>query len=120
MSKKYPLSRSIKMDDEEYEKIRQKKLSELQRNFGSNEQEEPSDVELDKQKKTLLKRVLTPEAFGRIERVKLAHSDLASKVEDYVLLLLQSGKINHMISDEEIKMLLRKLNPEKEIRIKRK
>jgi DNA-binding TFAR19-related protein (PDSD5 family) len=108
------------MDDEEYARIRQKKLSELQRSFESSQQEELSDTELEKQKKALLKRILTPEAYGRIERVKLAYSDLASKVEDYILLLLQSGRINHIISDEEVKMLLRKLNPEKEIRIRRK
>jgi programmed cell death protein 5 len=108
--------------DEEYEKLRRRRLAELQKEIGEvGEVGVGSEEEqIEKQRRLLLRQLLTPEAIGRLERVKIGHSDLGRKVEDYILLLAQSNKLTHQIDDEELKSLLMKLTPRKEIKIRRK
>jgi programmed cell death protein 5 len=109
--------------DKEYEKLRRRRLAKLQKEIGEvgeaeGELEEGEEVE--KQRRLFLRQLLTSQALGRLERVRLGHSELGRKVEDYLLLFAQSGKLTHQVNDEELKSLLMKLTQRKEIKIKRK
>jgi DNA-binding TFAR19-related protein (PDSD5 family) len=108
--------------DKEYERLRQKRLAELQGEVGETVGvEEPSDAEqVERQRQLILRQLLTSEALSRVETVKLGHPDLAKKVEDYLILLLKAGRLEHKITEEELKLLLIRLNPKREIKIRRK
>ncbi len=106
--------------DEELENIRKKKIQELQMAYQQRAAVEEGKKEMDTQKQMILGQILTQEAKERLERVKIAKPELAENVENQLLLLLQSGRLNERIDDETLKMILRKLGSRREIKIERR
>lgn len=82
---------------------------------------EESDVakaeKLEFLKKTLLKKILSKQAWERLSRIKLVKADLVAQLELYLIQLYQSGKIKSEISDEQLKMILETLSSKKEFKI---
>jgi programmed cell death protein 5 len=69
----------------------------------------------------LLRRVLTPEARERLGRIRLAKPDVAQAVEQQVLSLAASGRLQRAIDDTTLRALLERITPERrEINITRR
>lgn len=111
-------------DDRELEELRRKRLMELQREALSNEEnarrEEEERKALQKERQEILKRFLTPEAIQRLSNVRLARPEVAENVENQILSLAQTGRLNRMITDAELKAILAKLTEKREIKIERR
>ncbi len=110
---------------DELEEIRRRKLMELQAQRERELEELARQQELAKrieeQKKAILRAILEPEARERLSRIKLAHPEIAEAVENQLIALAQSGRIQRKITDEMLKELLRRALPKKrETRIIRK
>lgn len=112
-------------EDEELERLRYKRLQELQAEqelaVQDAETEEHRANELEAQRKMLLRKILTPEARERLARLKLARPDFATAVEQQLILIAQTGRLGEQINDEMLRQILKKLQPKKkEITIKRR
>jgi programmed cell death protein 5 len=111
------------MDD--LEEIRRRKLMELQaqrqREMEELQRQEELRRQIEAQKKAILRAILEPEAKERLARIRLAHPEVAEAVENQLIALAQSGRINQKISDELLKEILKRAMPKKrETRIIRK
>ena len=110
--------------DEELEKLRKKKLQELQRQQELQESLEDQDEqqeEFEKQKKMILRAILTPAARERLGRIKIARPEIVESIENQLIMAAQSGQLKNKINDEQLRMLLSKAIPKKrEFKIKRR
>ena len=111
--------------DEELEKLRKKKMQELQSQIdlqGSyEEQEEQQKKEFDEKKKQILRGLLTNQARERLGRIKVARPEFAENIENQLIMLAQSGQLKNKINDEQLRMLLQKILPKKrDIKINRR
>ncbi|RLF50193.1 MAG: DNA-binding protein [Thermoplasmata archaeon] len=110
--------------DEELEKLRRKRLQELQQQAAlqeSLEEEELRRQEFEEQKKMILRRILTADARERLGRVKIARPEIAENIENQLILLAQQGQLKNKINDEQLRMLLSKVIPKKrDIKIRRR
>jgi programmed cell death protein 5 len=69
----------------------------------------------------MLRRILTPEARERLGRIRLAKPDVANAVEQQVISLAASGRLQRMIDDVTLRALLERLMPDRrEITITRR
>ena len=108
-------------EDEELEAIRRKKLQEMQSDYAQQQAGAEQQRQLEAQKQTLLRQITTPEARERLGRVKLSRPDVAGMVEDQIISLAASGRLDRQIDDELMRILLEKLIPKKrEIKIERR
>ena len=109
--------------DEELEKLRKKKLQELQHQLSSQEEEEQDlqKEEFEKHKKQILRTILTTPARERLGRIKVARPEMAESIENQLIMLAQSGELKNKINDEQLRMLLSRIMPKKrDIKIKRR
>ena len=60
-----------------------------------------------------MRAILEPEAKERLSRVKLAHPELAEAVENQLVYLAQSGRIQSKITDKMLVEILRRIQPKK-------
>ena len=65
------------------------------------------------QMQMVLMQILEPDARERLNTIKLTKPDFAGAVEQQLVALAQSGRLNQKITDAQLKDLLRKLAPEK-------
>ncbi len=108
-------------EDPELEEIRRRKLAEVQQQQDYQEQAMRQADMVDAQRQQILRGILTPEARERLGRLKIAYPDIANQVEDRIIMLAQSGRLNTMIDDATLKEILSLVAPSKrEITIKRK
>lgn len=110
--------------DEELEKLRQEKMEQLQEQQGGEGADEARQAQRDQmeaQKKALLRKHLTDGARKRLNTVKMSKPEFGEQVEQQVLGLAQSGRIQDKIDEEQMKELLKELRPdEKSFDIKRR
>ena len=108
-------------EDPELEEIRRRKLMELQQQAEYQEQAAQQAELVEAQRQQVLRSVLTPEARERLGNLKIAYPDIAMQVEDRIIMLAQSGRLNTMIDDPTLKEILARVVPSKrEITIQRK
>ncbi|MEM4311315.1 MAG: DNA-binding protein [Nitrososphaerales archaeon] len=70
-------------------------------------------------KERLLRLVFTSEARERLANVRMVRPEIAEAVENHVIQLYTSGKLNRALTDEELKQLLLALQKDKrEFRIR--
>ncbi len=107
---------------DELEEIRRRKLMELQRQRELEElQKEEMRRQYEAQKRAILRVILEPEAKERLSRLKLAHPEIAEAVENQLIYLAQSGRIQSKITDKMLVEILKRVQPKKrETRIIRK
>jgi len=109
------------MNDEELEKLRRKKLQELQQQINQSIEQEVQQREIEEMRRIILRSILTPEAKERLSNIRIARPAIAEQIENQLILLAQSGRLRSKVTDEQLRMLLEKLLPKKrEIRIRRR
>jgi len=111
--------------DEELEKIKKKRLQELQQQASYQEsieeQQEDQKKQFEEQKKRILRTILTSKARERLGRIKIARPELVENIENQLLMAVQGGQLKNKINDEQLRMLLKKSLPKKrDIKIKRR
>lgn len=109
-------------DDKELEELRRKRLMDLQNQAvsGQDMREEAERRAADKEKQDVVKRFVTPEAYERLTNVKLVRPDIVENVENQIIMLAQSGRLNRLITDAEVKSLLARLSEKRETKIERR
>lgn len=107
--------------DDELEAIKKQKLKELEQEQAAFEQQELNEQmlraqqkEMDTQKKAILRQVLTQKARERLGTLRLAHPELVDSLEHQLIRAAQS--LDRQIDDATLKMLLRKMIPQKKER----
>ena len=104
------------IDDEELERIRQRKMEELQRRIA--EEEERARRELERQ--AAMRVILTPEARQRLANLRLVKPELVAQLEEQLIQLANTGRIKMPITDEILKQILLRLSSSRRrIRIRR-
>ena len=100
--------------DEDIEEIRQKKMEQLKEQQGGQEEEamQAQRQQAEAQKKAILWQHLTDGARKRLNTVKMSKPETGEKVEQQIIALAQSGRIQGKIDEEKMKELLRELTPD--------
>jgi programmed cell death protein 5 len=109
---------------EDLEKLRKKRLQELQQQASLQEdleEKEAQKKQFEEQKKMVLRSILTTEARERLGRIKVARPEIVESIENQLIMAAQSGQLKNKITDEQLRMLLSKTIPKKrDIKIKRR
>lgn len=99
------------VDEDELDEIRERKLDQL-RDQGSEEAEE-RQAAVEAQRKAVLRKILTEEARQRLGRLRVGYPDFAESVEDQLIMLAQSGRLQgRTIDDDTLKTILQRLRPD--------
>ena len=107
------------IDEEELELLRRRRLANLRRG-ASEEKSAEAQEELESQKQTILRSILTPEARQRLANIKMVKKDFANQLELQLIQLAQTGKLRIPISDGQLKEALTHLQSQrKDIKIRR-
>jgi len=102
--------------DEELQRLREEKMEELkEQQAGGEEQQEAMEAQREQaeaQKKAILRQHLTDGARKRLNTVKMSKPDVGEKVEQQLVALAQSGRIQDKIDEDQMKQLLSELTPD--------
>jgi programmed cell death protein 5 len=104
-------------NDEEIDELRKKKLEQLkeqQQGGGDEEAREAQRQQADAQKQAILRQTLTDGARQRLNSVKMSKPEFAERVEQQVVALAQSGRVQGQIDEEQMKSLLQELQPDQQ------
>lgn len=109
----------------ELRRRRMRQLQEMQANEAANAQayaaQEADAQRREAERSEVLRRILTPEARERLGRIRLAKPEVASAVEQQLISLAASGRIQRQIDDATLRSLLERIAPERrEINITRR
>ena len=99
-------------DDDELDRIRKRKLEEMQRSAQENQMGEENRRQSDQEearRQQVLRQILSSEARERLNTLKLVRPDLVDNVENQLVQLAGMGRINRVIGDEELKNILSRL-----------
>ncbi len=108
-------------DEDELEAIRRRRIQELQAQAQQQVFQEQQAAAVRAQRDALLRQILTPEARERLGRIELAYPEVAESVENQLLSLAQSGRLQTAIDDRTLQEILRRVVPKKrEIKIERR
>ncbi len=110
-------------DEDELERIREQKKKQLKEQAGEADQEalEQQRQQQEAQKKAILRQNLTDGARKRLNTVKMSKPEVGQQVEQQVIALAQSGRLQGQIDEEKMKALLKELTPDsKSFDIKRR
>ena len=100
--------------DEELQELREKKMEQLKERQGGEEAEaaEAQRQQAEAQKKAMLRKALTDGARKRLNTVQMSKPQFGEKVEQQIVALAQSGRLNGKIDEEKMKELLEEMKPE--------
>ncbi|MCE4617512.1 MAG: DNA-binding protein [Desulfurococcales archaeon] len=93
------------VDDEELAEIRRRKIQQMREEAKKAELEK----QLEAQRQAILRRILTEKARERLNNVKLVRPELARLVEDQLIALAQSGRVQLPIDEDLVKNILAEL-----------
>jgi programmed cell death protein 5 len=88
--------------DEELEALKLRKLAEMRKKL-EEEREKRARIE------AVLRQILTPEARERLYNLRLVKPELATMLEEQLVLLAQSRRIPIPVTDEFLKKILSEL-----------
>ncbi len=106
---------------DELERIRQRKLRELQERQAAarSNTPDPSDADMaeeaarqDAAIESFLQQVLEPEARERLTRIRMSRPDFANKVIQQLAALAQAGRLPGRLTDEQFRQILAQLTPQ--------
>ncbi len=104
------------MGDDELAELRKRRMAQMQQQAGD---QQAMQEELERQQKMksqiqmILMQVLEPDARERLNTIKLTKPEFAGAVEQQLVALAQSGRLQKKITDAQLKELLRQLAPAK-------
>ena len=100
--------------DEELEELRQKKMEQLKDRQGGEGEDarEAQRQQAEAQKEAMLKQALTDGARKRLNTVKMSKPQFGEKVEQQVVALAQSGRLQGRIDEEKMKDILEEMKPD--------
>ena len=102
---------------DELEELKKKKLQELQQkqqeSLQNQAQEQAQLQQQIEQLEAAVKQFFTKEALQRYGNLKAAHPEKAVQVLVVLGQLMQSGKITSKITDDQLKELLKQIEPKK-------
>jgi programmed cell death protein 5 len=108
-------------DDPELEAIRQRRMAELQQQAAAQQnrsQQEEQARQAEAQKQAILRKIMLPEARDRLANVRLVDPQQAANVENQLIRLYQSGRLQTAVTEPMLKELLQSMAPrEREINI---
>ena len=118
----------------ELDEIRKRRMAELQQQAAMNadpqqmaqqqlaqQQAAQQQAEIEAQLKQAMKQILTPEARGRLDNLRLTKPELVMNIEIQLLQSAQAGSLRGKVTDEQLKVLLKNLMGQKrEIHITRR
>jgi programmed cell death protein 5 len=108
--------------DSELAELRRRRLQQLQQMQTSQNPEvmnaayAQQQAERDRreaERSEALRRLMTPEARERLGRIRLAKPDVAQAVEQQVLALAASGRLQRAIDDVTLRAILERVMPER-------
>ena len=113
------------MEDPELEALRQRRFAEMQANqqqaVAQQQAAEDQRRQMEIQKQAILRQILAPEARDRLSNVRVANPELANSVEMQLIGLVQSGRLQGVITDAMLRDILRQVAPQhREITIERR
>jgi programmed cell death protein 5 len=119
---------AARSDDPELVELRRRRMQQIQEmqtaSAGNPAVQAAQQAEYDRreaERAEILRRILTPEARERLGRIRLAKPDVANAVEQQVIALAASGRLQRAIDDATLRALLERLMPERrEITITRR
>jgi programmed cell death protein 5 len=113
--------------DQELAELRRRRvqqIQEMQSPQGPNPYAQAQQAEMERreaERSEMLRRLLTPEARERLGRIRLAKPEVAQAVEQQVISLAASGRLQRQIDDATLRALLERIMPERrEIKITRR
>jgi programmed cell death protein 5 len=101
--------------EEELERLREEKMEQIKEQQGGEDQQEAMEAQREQaeaQKKAVLRQNLTDGARKRLNTVKMSKPDVGEQVEQQLVALAQSGRIQEKIGEEQMKELLQELTPD--------
>lgn len=120
----------------ELDEIRKRRMAELQQQQQAAMNADPQQMaqqqlleqqaaqqqaEMQAQLKQAMKQILTPEARGRLDNLRLTKPELVQNIEIQLLQSAQAGSLRGKVTDEQLKVLLKNLMGQKrEIHITRR
>jgi programmed cell death protein 5 len=115
-------------EDPELAELRRRRLRQLQdmqQSEAANAQafaaQEAEMARRESERAEIMRRILTPEARERLGRIRLAKPEVAASVEQQLIALAASGRIQRQIDDATLRSLLERIAPERrEINITRR
>jgi programmed cell death protein 5 len=109
------------MSEDELAAIRAKKMAEMQQQAAYQEEEVRRREQENAQIHLLIMQILEPEARERLNTIRLTKPDFARGIEQQLISLAQSGRLQSKITDEQFKAILQQVTPERRnINIRRK
>ena len=104
------------------EELRRKRMEQLQQQAAQQAAQQQSSEaaekermrrELEAQKKQAMMQILTPEARSRLANIRLTRPEFVDQIELQLIQLAQMGRVKSKITDEQLKVLLKKLAGQK-------
>ncbi len=99
--------------DDELERLREERMEQLQNQQAQDEMAEAQREAVENQKRALLQQYLTDGARKRLNTVKMGRPDHGEQVEQQLLALIQSGRVQSKIDEDTMVELLRELQPDR-------
>jgi programmed cell death protein 5 len=109
--------------DEELQRLRERRMLEIQAQQQQAEEIQRQQQEAVAQKEALMRKILTPEARQRLANIKIVRPEYAAQLELQLLQVAQSGRVKLPINDEMLKRLLAQIQSQqkqRDIRIRRR
>lgn len=104
----------MSLDDDELERIKQKKMAELQQRLAEEEARRQRELE----RQAALRVILTPEARQRLANLRLVKPEFVAQIEEQLIQLANLGRLKVPVTDEVLKEILRQLDSSKRHRIR--
>ncbi|OLD05591.1 DNA-binding protein [Candidatus Bathyarchaeota archaeon] len=106
--------------DDELEMLRRRRMAEMQRSAVDEQRRAQAHQQVERQKQSILRQILTPEARQRLTNIRMVKPEFAEEIEMQLIQLAQQGRLQNPVTDEQLKKTLMQLQSQrKDIKIRR-